>query len=289
MKNILLCAVLAFAFRVSGQTSGPTTTYNTGIGHAQPMIPTANAELPNTLPSVFIDGWRYDPLQKAVILHLMNHSPKDVTAFNISILEKYADGSTAYTDGTPNDIHDHQIMEDMLGPTINAQMGIVSHGSGNGTFAAGTSRDYPDLVGKDVSGIDAVVDVVAYADGTAQVQNNERAFQNLVAERKGRLLAMEKVNDVVRRALADPMVSDPVNAALNELLPFAESLGAKTKNRSPEVAENNVARNLQGDVQNLQGMREKNGSTQRESLVGYVEYNGKLIVLMKPHCELMPR
>jgi site-specific recombinase XerD len=48
------------------------------------------------------------------------------------------------------------------------------------------------------------------------------------------------------------LVSDPVSAALNELLPFADSLEAKTKNRSPEVAENNVARNLQGDIQNLQ-------------------------------------
>jgi len=50
------------------------------------------------------------------------------------------------------------------------------------------------------------------------------------------------------------MVSDPISAALNELLPFVESLDAKTKNRTPEVAENNVARNLQGDIQNLQRM-----------------------------------
>src|SRR5882762_7222959 len=279
----VLC--LAFTMRTSGQTPSTYTDHPNGDIS---LHPTEQSKLPNTLMGVVIESWHYDPAQKAVILRLVNQSHKDVTAFNISILEKYADGSTSYLDGTPSNIHDHQLMEDMLGPTINAQMGIMSHG-GNGTLAAGTSRDYPDLVGKDVSGIDAVVDVVAYADGTAQVQNNERAFQNLVAERKGRLLAMEKVNDVVRRALADPMVSDPVNAALNELLPFAESLGAKTKNRSPEVAENNVARNLQGDIQNLQGMREKNGSTQRESLAGYVEYNEKLIVLMKPHCELVPR
>jgi hypothetical protein len=55
-----------------------------------------------------------DPAQKAVILHLVNHSQKDVTAFNISIVEKYADGSTSYLDGRPSDIHDHQMMEDML-------------------------------------------------------------------------------------------------------------------------------------------------------------------------------
>src|SRR6267154_5401051 len=248
----VLCLAL-FAIRTSGQQA---TTYDTGIGHATPMVPTVQSQLPNTLMGVVIESWRYDPVQKAVILHLVNQSHKDVTAFNISILEKYADGSTSYLDGTPSDIHDHQLMEDMLGLVINTQLG-VSPGSGKGTFAAGTGRDYPDLVGKDVSGIDAIVDVVAYTDGTADVLDNGRAFRNLTAERKGSLLAMEKVTEVVKRVLADPMVSDPVSAALNELLPFAESLEAKTKNRSPEVAENNVARNLQGDIRNLQGMREK--------------------------------
>src|SRR6267154_4850994 len=272
----VLCLALS-AMRTSGQQA---TTYDTGIGHGTPMVPTVQSQLPNTLMGVVIESWRYDPVQKAVILHLVNNSHKDVTAFNISILEKYADGSTAYTDGTPSDIHDHQIMEDMLGPMINAQMGIVSHGTGSGTFAAGTSRDYPDLVGKDVSGIDAVVDVVAYADGSADVLDNDRAFRNLTAERKGRLLAMEKVTEVIKRALADSMVSDPVSVALNELLPFAESLDGKSKNRSPEVAENNVARNLQDDIRNLQGMRETRSAAQRESLARYVEYQEKRIALM---------
>jgi hypothetical protein len=304
---MLLC--LAFTIRTFGQQ---TTTYTTDQGGTNTLLPTVQSKLSDSLLGVVIENWHYDPAQKAVILHLVNRSNKDVTAFNISITEKYADGSTSYLDGRPSDIHDHQMMEDMLGSMINIQMGVVSHGSGtlaagtannvramrvvrqgtessNGTFAAGTSRDYVDYVGKDVSNIDAVVDVVAYADGTADVLNNDRAFRNLVAERKGRFLAMEKVNEVIKRALADPMVSDPVSAALNELLPFAESLNAKTKNGSPEVAENNVARNLQGDIQNLQRMQqEKTGATLGESLARYVEYYEKLIALTKPHCELVP-
>jgi len=134
------------------------------------------------LLGVVIESWYYDPVQKAVILHLVNQSHKDVTAFNISILEKYADGSTSYLDGTPSNIHDHQLMEDMVGLLINIQLG-ASPGSGKGTFVAGTSRDYPDFVGKDVSGIDAVVDVVAYADGSADVRDNDRAFRNLTGEK----------------------------------------------------------------------------------------------------------
>jgi hypothetical protein len=100
-----------------------------------------------------------------------------------------------------------------------------------------------------------------------------------MAERKGRLLAMEKVNEVIKRALADPMVSDPVSAALN----------AKTKNSSPEVAENNVARNLRGDIQNLERMQQEKMSltAQRESLAGYGEYLEKMIASLKPHCDLV--
>src|SRR5258708_36569777 len=106
MKKILvLCTVLAFAVRAWGQQ---TTTYDTGIGHATPMIPTVQSQLPNTLMGVVIESWRYDPAQKAVILHLVNHSNKDVTAFNISIAEKHADASTDHTDGPPSDIHDHK-------------------------------------------------------------------------------------------------------------------------------------------------------------------------------------
>ncbi len=278
MKRILPCSVLAFAVRASGQTTYQPPPLEV------PAIPMAQSKLPNSLPGVVIESWRYDPLQKTLTLHLVNHSHSDVTAFNISIAEKYADGSTNpwYAEGIPHNLQDSQMMEDMLN---------LMNQPDRKAFAAGTAHDQV-MYGKekDIADIEAVVDVVAYADGTADVLNNDRAFRNLVAERKGRLLAMEKVTEVIKRVLSDPMVSDPVSAAVNELLPFAESLDAKTKNRSPEVAENNVARNLQGDIQNLQRMQQDkmSGTARRESLVGYVEYYEKRIALMKPHCELVP-
>ncbi len=306
MKTIVVCAALAFALRASGQT----TTYDTGIGHATPMIPTTQSQLPNTLMGVVIESWRYDPAQKAVILHLVNRSNKDVTAFNISIAEKYADGSTDHTDGTPSDIHDHQMMEDMLGRMINIQMGVVSHGGGtlvmgpardvgamlrqgvsaNGTFAAGTSRDYPDLVSKDVSDIDAVVDVVAYADGTAQVQNNDRAFRNLLAERKGPLLAMEKVVEVIKQVLADPMVTNPLDSVIQQLTPLVDSAD-KMKNLPPEDAERNVAMYLRSDLQNFEMVQRSQiwlrmNITERGWLTHYVEHQEKQIALMAPHANL---
>jgi len=116
---------------------------------------------------------------------------------------------------------------------------------------------------------DAVVTNVA--GRATKVQSPEplrptNRFGYLMAERKGRLLAMERVNEVIKRVLADPMVSDPISAALNELLPLAESLDAKTKNRSPEDPESNVARNLQGDIRSLEQMQQsKNYMTDTES------------------------
>jgi len=235
------------------------------------------------LLGVVIESWHFDPQHKTLTLHLVNQSHKEVTAYNISIAEKYEDGSTNpwYAEGIPHNLQDSQMMEDMLN---------LMNQPNRKAFAAGTTYDYV-MYGqeKEIADIEAVVDVVAYADGTADVLDNDRAFRNLVAERKGRLLAMEKVTDIIKRALADPMVSDPVSAALNELLPFAESLDAKTKNSSPEVAENNVARNLRGDIQNLERMQQEkmSGAAQRESIAGYGEYLEKMIASLRPHCELV--
>ena len=308
MKSFLtLCAVLAFALRASGQTTYQPPPLEV------PLIPTTQSNLPNVLLGVVIEGWHYDPALKTATLHLVNNSYKDVTAFNISIAEKYADGSTNYLDGTPSDIHDHQMMEDMLMAMINIQTEVVPQGSGtlavgsarsvgamrevrqgveggNGTFAAGTSRDYVDHVGKDVSDIDAVVDVVAYADGTAQVQNNDRGLRNLLGERKGQLLAMQRVVEVSKRVLADPMVVSPLDAVIQQLTPLVDSADM-VKNRPPEDAEGNVAMHLRNDLKNFEMIQRSQiwsqiNISEREWLARYVEQHEKRIELMKPHCEI---
>jgi hypothetical protein len=279
MKWIAAAVCLAFTIRTSGQTPTTYTLYCPEVS----LVPTTQTKLPGSLLGVVIESWHFDPQHKTLTLHLVNQSHKEVTAYNISIAEKYADGSTNpwYAEGIPHNLQDSQMMEDVLN---------LTNQPNRKAFAAGTTHDYV-MYGqeKEIADIEAVVDVVAYADGTADVLDNDRSFRNLVAERKGRLLAMEKVTDVIKRALADPMVSDPVSAALNELLPFAESLDAKTKNSSPEVAENNVARNLRGDIQNLERMQQEkmSGTAQRESLAGYGEYLEKMIASLRPHCELV--
>ena len=303
MKKIMVCAVLAFAVRASGQT----TTYDTGIGHATPMIPTEQSKLPGTLVGVVIEGWHYDPVQKTVTLHLVNHSHKTVTAFNISMAEKYADGSTNpwYAEGIPHNLQDSQKMEDELNLFIQSQEGrssghgvIVMRGGpvANGqipgppssVFGAGTTRDYMIPVQKDVADIEAVVDVVAYADGTADVQN-DRAFKNLVAERKGPLLAMQKVVEVIKGVLADPMVSSPIAEVLRALKPIAD---AAQTNRPPEDPAFFEAMHLRNEVKILETTQHSQmlstmKMTEREWLTHIVEEQEKQIAVLAPHADLV--
>jgi hypothetical protein len=253
--------------------------------------------------------WDYNGQQKTLTLHLANYSGKDITAYSISISEKYADGSTnpTYLDGSPG--IPGEKMEDLLGAMVNFQLAKAEHGAvrvgvlvngqapgtvdvermrrefGNGTFAAGTTRDRVILEDKDISDVDAVVDMVVYADTTADVQN-ERAFRQLVAIRKGQLLAMEKVNEVIKRVLADPMVSSPITEVLTELTPLADAVSAK--NRSGHPDEENQETQLRGDIQNMKNMQRAKMTltTEREYLARYADEQEKRIALLSPHANL---
>lgn len=290
MKNIfMLCAVLAFAVRASGQTTHQSATENK-LG-------------------VVIESWHYDPVQKTVTLHLVNHSNKVVTAFNISFAEKYADGSTNpwYAEGIPHNLQDSQKMEDELNLLIRSQEGrsgghgVMRAGSVvNGqiprpptsVFAAGTTRDYV-LYGeqKDVADVEAIVDVVAYADGTAYVQN-DRAFKNLVAERKGPLMAMQKVVEVIKGVLADPMVSSPIEDVLKALRPLADVAQTKNQNRPPDDPEYFEAMHLRNEVRILEmtkhsQMPSARNMTERQWLTRMMEEQEKRIALLAPHANLV--
>jgi hypothetical protein len=256
--------------------------------------------------------WNYDAQQKTLTLHLANYSGKDISAYNISIAERYTDGSTnpSRLDGIP--CFPGEKMEEMLGAMVNFQLsktegrhgvawaGVLVNGQrapgtvdvermrrefSNDVFAAGTTRDQVIPEAKDISDVDAVVDMVIYADATADVQN-ERAFRQLMAMRKGQLLAMEKVNEVVKRVLADPMVDSPISAALAELTPLADV--PQGKNRPPEDPAFSQAMYLQGAVKNFQHMQPwRMNMTEREYLTGYLDGQEKRVALISPHCEIV--
>jgi hypothetical protein len=286
MKWIAAGLCLAFALQASGQT---TSTYNTGIGHGTPPVPTEQSKLANSLPAIAID-WSYDPRLKMLNLHLVNNSNKDITAYSIAVSRKYADGSSeSNSDGTPEFVTAFET--DTLGALISAQEAkgtvreqIVQH-DGNGVFAAGTSQNQQSPEPKEISGVTTRVDMVAYADATANVQN-EQAFRRLMAQRKGQVLAMETVDEVIKRALATSTDS-PISAALAELAPiFADAV---VKNHSPEDPEGNQELDLQMAISNLKQMlpwRTGMAMTEREWLTWFVAEQEKRIALMSPHANL---
>ncbi len=74
------------------------------------------------------------------------------------------------------------------------------------------------------------MDTVIYADGTADVQN-ERAFHQVIAMRKGQLLGMQKVDEVLKRII-DSSVEEPIQAAVEE--PTRLSTAEEGKPGDPE-------------------------------------------------------
>jgi hypothetical protein len=139
--------------------------------------------------------WTYDPVAKSGTLHLVNQSGKDVIAYSIGQRVKMPDGSLQLV-GAMTKQNDH--------------------------FAPGTSRDEPvgtfsmEGVTVDETTIDVKLDVVVYADNTAEVTDQD-AFERLLTEWKSEVLAMKKTNEVIEQVLADPAIHDYQAAIVQEL------------------------------------------------------------------------
>jgi len=247
MKWIVAVMCIAFTARAYGQ----------GQKQVQTPVPVAVT-------------WTYDAQQEMLNLRLVNNSGKDITAYSMTISRRYSNRSTGNTDGSPS-------VSEMLEETgfIYSQ----DREQPNGVFAAGTSRNQHIPEPKDITDVNAVVDMVVFADTTAYVQN-ERAFKNLMAMRKGQLMAMQKVDEVFKRVMTEP---NPISAALAELTPLL--VNALSGNRSPEKPEDNQQSELQTDIGNLKGMQQAK-INEREYLTRYAEELEKRIELMKPHCEI---
>jgi hypothetical protein len=159
---------------------------------------------------VVVQTWHYDPQTRIVTVRIANTSDKDITAFNLSVTEKYADGtvnsSEKMTDYLPLMATIQQFQAEGLSP------------QGNGTFPAKTSRDVTFPVAKDPKDVLIAVDMVAYADHTADV-TNERAFTHLLSSRKELVLATQQANQVIKDALTTP---NPKDAAVKELKRLAD-------------------------------------------------------------------
>ena len=218
----------------------------------------------------------YDPERKDLTLTLVNQSGKDIIAYNMSI----SDGSEDYL-GRPNPPGEH--LEDSLGWLIIEQMTGEKppKDQPNGPIAAGATRSVIPGA-KDI----ASVDLVVYADATAEVLN-DRTFKQLVAMRKGSLMAMQKVSEALHRVLEDATIINPNAAAVEQL---KRQLVEAKKLNNPEVAEGNRAVALQSAIADLERYQQphffsKTG-TERDHLKEYVKDLDKRIALILPHTQI---
>jgi hypothetical protein len=226
---------------------------------------------------VVVQTWHYDPTTKVVTIRLVNTTQKDILAWNLSITETFADGSTS----------NHEVMTDLLDRMLTAQQakGTVEEARitqrfGNGTFAAGAGFDQNIPEPKAVTNMQIVVDMVAYADRTADVQN-EKAFAQVIAYRQGELLALQQANEVIQQALSGPNASE---AAATELKRRFNVVRAQNfADGDPQSYE---ASHFQAAISSLQNAGRLSSTQQTEYLKKDVVMRQQRIALAEPHAQL---
>ena len=148
-----------------------------------------SANLARSAPiGVVVQSSHYDSAKQVITFNLLNTSHKDVSAYSMLVLVTHPDG----TIGT------WEYGGDFL-PHIIA--------TGGGAFAPGATLTVDVPVGQqEVQTASATVDVIVYADDTADVRN-EQVFASITSARKGRMVGLQKANEILQAALADP--NDP--------------------------------------------------------------------------------
>jgi hypothetical protein len=106
-----------------------------------------------------VQAWRYDPQKHLVEIRINNVSPKGITAFNMTVVMKHEDGTQTVGEAG------------------------ADFSTGIGSLASERSLDTRLYSAKAVTNVEAVIDVILYADGTSEVQN-KRAYDRIVTQRK---------------------------------------------------------------------------------------------------------
>ena len=162
-----------------------------------------------------VQTWHYDPATNIVTLKIVNTSHKDITAFNIAITETYAGGRVEH----------HEMLEELMGKIIASKefQGDTSRGAetfrklyGDGAFHPGEVRDEKLGVQPGLEDYQAVIDVVAYMDATADANNND-ALGRIIGGRQA-TVASEKISiDAIETALADTNDTTPAMTAAKKI------------------------------------------------------------------------
>src|SRR5271170_6320343 len=137
----------------------------------------------------------YDSAKSQLTVRVLNASKKDITAIALTVFITHPNGA---------EVSFWWSTDFVWGIINSAEAGYETEpGESHGFGAAGTSRDLNIPLSPPGVSYRATVNVVIYADGTADVMD-EVAFKSLVMHRKGWLVGMQKANELLEKALADP-------------------------------------------------------------------------------------
>lgn len=158
-------------------------------------------------------SWNIDSAKNTVTLHMLNNSGKEITFYNVSIKETYG-----------QNVNEHEFSQEMLGiamliedPTYvhHEELREMYHG-GNGTWQAGQPRDQVLNVQPGLTGFEATIDTVTYADNTAETTNPD-ALKRELAARKSAAQTLETTNKAIQHALANATDQSPHETAEKEI------------------------------------------------------------------------
>jgi hypothetical protein len=162
-----------------------------------------------------VQTWTYDPTHNPplVTVKIVNNSHKDITAFNISIKEFYANGH----------VDKHEMLEEFLGKIIavkeaqgTAHEARFRNYYGDGTLHAGAVWDEKLPVQPELTDYQAVVDVVTYMDGTAESTNDD-ALGRIIEERQATVNSNKIATEIIKTALADANDTTPAMTAARKI------------------------------------------------------------------------
>lgn len=181
---------------------------------AVPCIVSVPAALPQVKGAV-VQQWNYDPTHNPplVTAKIVSNSHKDITAFNLSIKETYANGH----------VDKHEVLEEFLGKIIafkevqgTANEAHFREYYGDGMLHAGAVWNEKLPVQPELTDFQAVVDVVAYMDGTAESTNDD-ALGRLIEERKVTVDSQKIATEIIKSALADANDTTPAMTAAKKI------------------------------------------------------------------------
>lgn len=126
-------------------------------------------------------------------MHIRNTSGEDITAYNVSIKETFADHS----------VNTHELLVDFLPVVFLAQQikgtpdeDGIGRDLGNGTLAAYQTHDQVFPYQKLLTDFQATIDVVAYADGTAEA-TSAPALERLREHRNAEIRSHQKAKQII--------------------------------------------------------------------------------------------